>query len=87
MNTLADCSDKWLLKFSVSKCKLMHIGTSPSNEYTLCNSDGISSILPLVTAEKHLGVWIMPTMNFTLQCQKVAAKANQALDTIKRVFK
>ena len=66
---------------SVSKCKLMHIGTSPPNdsEYTLRNSDGISSTLPLVTAEKHLGVWITPTMNFTLQCQKVAAKATQVL--------
>ena len=46
LDTLADWSDKWLLKFSVSKCKLMHIGTSPSNEYTLCNSDGISSSYP-----------------------------------------
>ena len=65
----------------------MHIGTSPSNEYTLCNSDGTNSILRLVTVDKHLGVYITPTMNLSLQCPKAAAKDNQALGIIKRTFK
>ena len=39
------------------------------------------------TEQKDLGVWITPTMNFSVHCHRAASKANQALGMVKCNFK
>ena len=57
-------SEKWLLKFNGSKCKVLHIGkNNPKYQYTI-SDDGNVSVLEETVCEKDLGVFIDPNLNF-----------------------
>jgi len=49
--------------------------------------DGTRTTLSHVTSARDLVVWVTPQMDFSMQCQKAAAKATQALGVSKRTFK
>ena len=50
------------------------------------DEEGSRSKLTIVSSEKDLGVWITSKPDFSLQCDKAAAKAMQSLGLIKRSF-
>ncbi len=78
----------WQLKFIQSKCKVLHIGRTPSqHQYYMHDSNGIRQQLEKSTAEKDLGVWVDDQLTFTTHTSKSAAKANCLLGLIRRTFK
>ena len=59
LTSLENWSSTWQLKFNQSKCKVLHIGRTPSqHQYDMHNSNGIRQPSEKSTAEKDLGVWI-----------------------------
>jgi len=52
---LQEWNKKWLLKFNLDKCNVMHIGHSMATQYVM-EQDGQSWNLSEVTEEKDLGV-------------------------------
>ena len=66
----------------------MHLGRNAKATHTLFNLATNSNTLLRTTIEqKDLGVWITPSMIFSVHCCKSAGKANQALGMIERNFK
>jgi len=88
LNLISDWSRLWLLQFNISKCSVMHLGKGDNAVYTLFdhNINAHSPLQPTME-QKDLGIWITPSMNFSLQCQKASNKANQTLGRLKRSFK
>ena len=65
INSLSDWTDKWLLKFNGSKCKVLHIGeNNPRYDYFIKVDDSMVK-LEETTSEKDLGVYIDPDLTFT----------------------
>ena len=89
LNSLVKWARDWLLRFNVSKCKHMSIGTKPVTSYSIVDISNISHSLSTTDCEKDLGVWISSTMQPSTQCQKAYSKAiyMQSLAIIKRTFK
>ena len=88
LNHISNWSKLWLLNFNTTKCSVMHLGRNAKATYTLFNLATNSNTLLRPTLEqKDLGVWITPSMTFSVHCHKSASKANQALGMIKRNFK
>ncbi|KAK3089769.1 hypothetical protein FSP39_006368 [Pinctada imbricata] len=84
LDTLAQWSNTWLLKFHPSKCKHLHVsrkGESTETRYCLLGNQ-----LDLCDHEKDIGVTIDKEINFdTHICQKVN-KANSMFAVIRRSF-
>ena len=58
-------TNKWLLKFNDSKCKLMHIGKN-NPQYTYYIGSSMSrTTLQTTSLEKDIGVHIDPLLNLT----------------------
>ncbi len=88
LTSLENWSSTWQLKFNQSKCKVLHIGRTPSqHQYHMHDSNGIRQPLEKSTAEKDLGVWVEDQLTFTTHTAKSAAKANCLLGLIRRTFK
>ena len=87
LNSLVKWARDWLLRFNVSKCKHMSIGTKPVTSYSIVDISNVSHSLSTTDCEKDLGVWISSTMQPSTQCQKAYSKAMQSLAIIKRTFK
>ena len=88
LNHISNWSKLWLLNFNTMKCSVMHLGENANATYTLFNLATNSNTLLRPTLEqKDLGVWITPSMTFSVHCHKSARKANQALGMIKCNFK
>ena len=83
LNTLADWSEDWLVKFNIAKCMVIHLGPNTKHLYLVGNSEHLSS----VEETRDLGISMDSTMKFFMQCSKAANKAMQALGQIKRTFK
>lgn len=69
------------------KCKLMKVGKSPHKTYTMTHKTGATVYLETTNEEKDVGVWVTTNLKPTVQCQKAAKKAMQALGMVKRSFK
>ena len=82
INSLIQWSDSWLLKFNISKCKHMHLGTR--NTQTVYKMDGMD--IEQTTCEKDLGVYIDNELKFQRHIAESIKKANQKLGIIKRNF-
>ncbi|XP_076041896.1 uncharacterized protein LOC143025774 [Oratosquilla oratoria] len=79
---LQEWSAKWLLKFNMEKCKVMHVGKNNANyNYYI---DGFP--LQTTTEEKDSGVYVTPDTSPTVHISKAADKANSMLGRIKRTF-
>ncbi|XP_071951960.1 uncharacterized protein [Antedon mediterranea] len=82
LSKLEQWSKKWLLEFSKSKCKVMHIGNrNPKHTYSI---DG--TVLDTTSAEKDLGVYVTSDFKVSTQVSKVAAKANSIVGRIRKSF-
>jgi len=87
LDTLTEWSRNWQLSFNVEKCKVMHIGKSNcSCQYTMQDVNGRPYSLHETKEEKDLGVWIDPTMKFSIHVAHAANKAQQVLGLVNRSF-
>lgn len=81
INNLSEWSDKWLLKFNISKCKHLHLG--PENNYTYTmNNETVTTC----NTEKDLGVYIDNKLKFQEHISRQIKKANSKVGIIKRTF-
>ena len=90
LDSLSEWSDKWLLRFNTSKCKVMHIGyRSSDREYNMLKPDGSGerAVLDISEAEKDVGVWISRDLKPSTQCSKSVTKATNVLRSIRRAFR
>ena len=72
----------WRMEFNIEKCSVMHVGLH-NIEYAYQME---AMVLQTCEVEKDLGVHVCRNMKPSIQCQKVAAKANQTLGQIARAF-
>lgn len=85
INALQDWSDKWLLKFNTSKCKVLRVGPQRiETKYTMGDK---GDTLMETTVERDLGVWIDGNLTFREHILKTAKRANMMLGIIRRTFK
>ena len=57
LDTLEQWSQKWLLKFNIGKCKVMHLGKHQTDDYYLHEEIKLR-ILDTTDLEKDLGIWL-----------------------------
>ncbi|KAK3084823.1 hypothetical protein FSP39_019637 [Pinctada imbricata] len=81
INSLASWSNKWLLKFNVSKCKHLHLGKPNQTTYTM-NDEEITKC----DSEKDLGITVDDKLKFQVHINTQIKKANIKLGLIKRTF-
>ena len=73
----------WLLRFSVPKCEVMHIGRFTSDEYSYFMN---GQPLPTVNVEKDLGVYVDNQLKFHHHTAAVIARANYILPIVNNSF-
>ena len=84
INKLYEWSEKWLLKFNGSKCKVLHLGkNNPHYEYTIQEGD-ITKTLEVTNSEKDLGVFMDPLLSFDNHITNVIKKARRLTGLIVR---
>jgi len=71
LNKRAKWSDKWLLRFNLEKCKVMHIGHVHPTQYYM-EENGKSRQLRAITEEKDLGVYVTSDMKPSRQCAQAS---------------
>ena len=81
LNCLSEWSFKWKLKFNVSKCNTLHLGTKENNTYFLCGT-----AIQSAQSFRDLGVMIDQDLKFHEHTSLVTNKANHILGLIKRRF-
>ena len=82
INVLSEWSDKWLLRFNASKCKVLHMKRKNKHHTYSMNSTDLES----VEEEKDLGVTFSNNLKFSKHIHNCASKANQILGLVKRTF-
>ena len=80
---LIEWSNKWQLKFNLSKCIFLHIGNH--NENTYMDKDR-TLILKNVLKEKDVGVTFDSNLKFNSHICNIVKKANQLSGLIKTSF-
>jgi len=86
LDSLANWSQKWMLEFNSSKCKVMHVGHKLNTKYFMNDKDG-NTELSAVQEEKDLGVFFTSDLKASTQCTKSAAKARRIIGMVRRNFK
>lgn len=82
LNSLMDWSDKWLLRFNASKCKVLHIGANnPKHEYRMGDV-----VIETSECEKDLGVYVDSNLNFRGHVEQKVDTADKILRMIKRAY-
>ena len=82
LNRLVEWSKLWQMSFNVSKCKVMHFGSSNSCfDYLMGDAS-----LDKVDEERDLGVIVSNSLKPSKQCAAAAARANRMLGLVKRNF-
>lgn len=84
LDTLAEWSRAWLLKFNVAKCANMRISTRsthpvPRRDYSL-----LGETLPRSDSETYLGVKLSARFNFREHIHTVVMRCNSALGLLRR---
>jgi len=87
LDSISEWSNRWLLKFNASKCKLMHIGHKFPTEYHMEDDAGRKVKIEEITMEKDLGIYITSDLKPSTQCIKAAGKARSVLAMVRRNFK
>lgn len=83
-------SQRWLMRFNLSKCKVMHVGRSnnkSTQDYTMQDSTGARHTLEVTSVERDLGVLISNDLKLRPQVEAAASKANQMLGMYKKAFR
>jgi len=88
LDSLANWSQKWMLEFNSSKCKVMHVGHKLNTKYFMNDKDG-NMELSAVQEEKDLGVFFTSDLKASTctQCTKSAAKTRRIIGMVRRNFK
>ena len=82
IDIMLDWSKQWLLSFNVSKCKVLHIGSTPyTGNYTL---EGIQ--LEKLDNFRDLGIQIDSKLKFHIHTNTVVRKAYRVLGLICKLF-
>ena len=64
IDSLIEWSDRWLLRFNIDKCKILHIGdANPKFEYVMKEKDTLVN-LKSTECEKDLGVYVDSKLKF-----------------------
>ena len=82
IDRLLEWSDKWLLKFNASKCKVLQIGNQDDTQTYHMNNVTLEN----VTEERDLGVTVDQNLTFHDHVDQQVAKANQILGLIRRAL-
>ena len=86
IDSLVKWSDKWLMKFNSSKCKILHVGkNNPKFNYTIKEGD-IDVPLTETLCEKDLGVNIDNCLNFNQHIAQITKKARCISAMLLRTF-
>ena len=83
-------SQRWLMRFNISKCKVMHVGRDKvrsTAEYFMMNEQGNQQELEVTRVERDLGVMISDDLKLGHQVGEAAARANRVLGMFKKTFK
>lgn len=86
LDRLQKWSDKWLLRFNLDKCKVMHMGRNVNFTYTLKQGTE-RQMLAETDEERDLGVAVRSNLSVSKQCIQAARKASRVLGMIRRQFK
>ena len=86
LERLVQWSEKWLLKFNPSKCKVMHVGHNLSTSYIMRDGNQTAE-LESTDKEKDLGIYVTKDLKSQEQCVQSAKKARSVLGMVKRHFK
>ena len=70
------------MQFSVSKCKVMHVGKKNPRHPYYTSSNGLKS----VKVEKDLGIMITSDLKCSQQCEYAYSKANRVIGMIRRTI-
>ncbi|CAM5150171.1 unnamed protein product [Eretmochelys imbricata] len=80
LTKLSDWATKWQMKFTVDKCKVMHIRkNNPNYTYNMMGAN-----LATTNQEKDLGVIVDSSLKTSTQCAAAVKKANGMLRIIKK---
>jgi len=74
LDSLIKWTDKWLVKFNIKKCKVMHLGHKLNTQYYM-KEEGAILTLATTEEESDLGVIISSNLKPSAQCLKAANKA------------
>jgi len=81
LERLREWSNKWLLDFSIEKCKVMHVEHKLATSYSISKADGTLCRLAKAEKEKDLGAILMNDLKTGKPCREAARKAtNISLD-------
>ena len=81
---LNDWSDKWLINFNITKCKVLHLGhNNPQHDYTIRDREDLI-VLAKTTCEKDLGVNIDNKLTFNEHIVTQVKKARGTAGVINR---
>lgn len=88
LNNLVKWTEDWLLRFNGQKCHVVHLGkNNPNHDYTIEDSAGVIHNLSVSEAEKDLGVYIDPLLDFDKHVNEVVKKASKISGLVSRVIK
>ena len=80
LSNLMEWSEKWQMLFNMEKCHVLHAGRHKHHfEYELGGG-----VLEVAKAEKDVGVMVTADLKPSVQCAKVAKKANLVLGQLAR---
>jgi len=86
--SLCDWSEKWLLEFSIPKCKSVNYGLIKHEyQYSMRDSQNNNVDLPSCSEEKDLGIWFENSLKFNKHVQNVVNRTNRLTGMIRRTFK
>ena len=80
LDSLGEWSKKWLMKFNVGKCEVLHFGKKNRGMDYFLNGDKIHN----AKVQRDLGVLVQDSLKVNLQVESVIKKANVMLSFISR---
>lgn len=89
LDTVKMWSDKWQLRFNITKCKIMQIKSTrkqlDSRNYYMAEGER-RIVLEQSNEEKDLGIWIDNDLSFCNHIEKAVAKANRIVGILRRTL-
>lgn len=85
LDSLQRWSDRWLLKFNVSKCN--HLRFSASKKSVKPNYKIAGGVIPKVSAATYLGVTLQENFKFSKHIENIVKKCNSILFLLRRNLK
>ena len=80
LSNLMRWSERWQMLFNMDKCHVLHAGRHNQQFDYLCGG----GVLEVAKAEKNVGVMVTSDLKPSVQCARVAKKANLVLGQLAR---